>query len=595
MTSGREITPPTGSTAIPIPTTMFTATTPENTPIAYRASTSANPNPVISLAFVEANYEALESLLRDWHRQMHNNDLRTKLEYFGKDYDEERGMEPRPEPTRAATPPLRVASPRINRRGERTVAHLGRGENGQPLQSSLTSAYGGQALPNNIGGYLPSNAIKLPHVNFPRKTPYGGNSCPSPTGGTRTTDLHKLTRSLVEHLSTDLPSTYKGLMEKTYTWVEAREDHGHETNQCRELKHQIEEAVKSGQLTHLVKGVKEKKEKTTGTLSEERKNEGKKLTLDQVSVLMISGKKRNLKKRHANHDGMGEITFPPLLNVGSSDPVIIKMYISGRQVNRAYLDGGSSCEVIYEHCFLKLKPSIRSLRVDSNTPLIGFSGEQSWPLGEIPLEVTIGEVPIVVTKTLTFVIIKSNSPHNLLLGRTVMQQMGIVDSTVHGAIKFHTPKEPVKQKKRSLAPERNEVIHSQVEELTKAVILRGVKYQTWVSSPMVVKKDNGKWKLHMLNHIPIAEKDEEKALFFTREGLFCYKRLPFGLKNAGDTYQKLIDKVFGHQMGRNMEVNADDMVIKRDSEKEMMADITETLKRLRAIKQKPNPKNAPTE
>ncbi|GJU77597.1 hypothetical protein Tco_1274667 [Tanacetum coccineum] len=184
---------------------MFAAITPENTPMAYRASTSANPNPVISPAFVEANYEALESLLRDRRRQMRNNDLRTELEYFSKDYDEEREMEPRPEPTRAATPPFRIASPRIRGRGERTVgfegaqsrgesmvernteggrpskeaprgnggqsvnlppllaAHLGRGENGQPLQSSLTSAYEGQALPNNIGGNLPSNGTFLSH------------------------------------------------------------------------------------------------------------------------------------------------------------------------------------------------------------------------------------------------------------------------------------------------------------------------------------------------------------------------------------------------------------------------------------------------
>ncbi|GKE52241.1 hypothetical protein Tco_1487397 [Tanacetum coccineum] len=85
---------------------MFAATTPENTPMAYRASTSANPNPVISPAFIKANYEALESLLRDRRRQMRNDDLRTELEYFSEDYDEEREMEPRPEPTRAATPPL---------------------------------------------------------------------------------------------------------------------------------------------------------------------------------------------------------------------------------------------------------------------------------------------------------------------------------------------------------------------------------------------------------------------------------------------------------------------------------------------------------
>nr|GEZ45041.1 hypothetical protein [Tanacetum cinerariifolium] len=151
----KEITPPLGFSTIPITTTMFAATTPENTPMDYRASTSTNPNPVISLAFVKANYEALESLLRDRRRQMRNNDLRTELEYFNKDYNEEREMDPRPEPTRAATPPFRVASPRI--------PHLGRGENGQPLQSSLTFAYKGQVLQNNIRGNLLSSITFLSH------------------------------------------------------------------------------------------------------------------------------------------------------------------------------------------------------------------------------------------------------------------------------------------------------------------------------------------------------------------------------------------------------------------------------------------------
>ncbi|GKC02618.1 hypothetical protein Tco_0994228 [Tanacetum coccineum] len=55
--------------------------------------------------------------------------------------------------------------------------------------------------------------------------------------------------------------------------------------------------------------------------------------------------------------------------------------------------------------------------------------------------------------------------------------------------------EPVKQKKRSLAPKRNEAIHTQVQELTMANILREVKYQTWVSNPVIVKKADGRWKL----------------------------------------------------------------------------------------------------
>ncbi|GJT69633.1 hypothetical protein Tco_1028919 [Tanacetum coccineum] len=205
MTSEREITPPPGFSAMPTTTTMFAATTPENTPLAYRASTSTNPNPVISPAFVEANYETLESLLRDRRRQTRNNDLRTELEYFSEDYDEEREMEPRQEPVGAATPPLRAASPRVRRRRERVVgfeetqnreesrvernseggrpseeasrgngsqnvnlppllaAHIGRSENRQPLQSSLTFVYRGQALSNNVGGNLPPNGTFLSH------------------------------------------------------------------------------------------------------------------------------------------------------------------------------------------------------------------------------------------------------------------------------------------------------------------------------------------------------------------------------------------------------------------------------------------------
>ncbi|GKF30191.1 hypothetical protein Tco_0096533, partial [Tanacetum coccineum] len=105
----------------PATTTMFAATTPENTPFSYRASTSNNPNPTISPAFVEANYEILESLLRERRRHTRNEDLRTELEYFSEDYDEEREMEPRPEPRREATLTLRLRSPGIRKQQERVM------------------------------------------------------------------------------------------------------------------------------------------------------------------------------------------------------------------------------------------------------------------------------------------------------------------------------------------------------------------------------------------------------------------------------------------------------------------------------------------
>ncbi|GJT59879.1 hypothetical protein Tco_1003412 [Tanacetum coccineum] len=328
---------------------MFATTTPENTPMAYHASTLANPNPVISLTFVEANYEALESLLSE-------------------DYDEEREMEPRPEPTRAATLPLRVTSPRGGTPLEETprgnggqsvnlppllAAHLGRSENGQPLQSSLTSAYGGN---------LPMRGIPV-HLPQDRRTPqtFTNSNMPSQNGFTSYTDAkmvnadslpyvhiysQRLCQNMVEqsessildyedlkakfrshfsqqkkfkktHLAvhnikqregestqasitryTDgqknkdrfspyrgpnhalLPSLSKSPKEILATKKAVRsfepppkmfgskrspdmskychfhEDYEYDTNDCRHLKTQIQEAINLGQLSHLVKGIK---------------------------------------------------------------------------------------------------------------------------------------------------------------------------------------------------------------------------------------------------------------------------------------------------------------------------------------------------
>ncbi|GJZ96019.1 hypothetical protein Tco_0668353 [Tanacetum coccineum] len=111
----------TGQLRPPVTTTVFTATTPENTPFAYCASTSANPNPMISLAFIQGIYEVLKSLLRERRRQIRNEDLRNELEYFSENYNKEREMEPRPGLTRKITPPLRSRSLEVRRQRERVV------------------------------------------------------------------------------------------------------------------------------------------------------------------------------------------------------------------------------------------------------------------------------------------------------------------------------------------------------------------------------------------------------------------------------------------------------------------------------------------
>ncbi|GJT04802.1 reverse transcriptase domain-containing protein [Tanacetum coccineum] len=71
----------------------------------------------------------------------------------------------------------------------------------------------------------------------------------------------------------------------------------------------------------------------------------------------------------------------------------------------------------------------------------------------------------------------------------------------------------------------------------------------------------------------MAKEDEEKIAFITSQGIFCYSKMSFGLKNARSTYQRLVDKAFQKQIGRNMEVYVDDLVIKSRTEEEIIRDI----------------------
>lgn len=64
------------------------------------------------------------------------------------------------------------------------------------------------------------------------------------------------------------------------------------------------------------------------------------------------------------------------------------------------------------------------------------------------------------------------------------------------------------------------------------------------------------------HQILMDKSDEEKTFFVTEDGTYCYKAMPFGLKNAKATYQRLMNKIFKDQMGGNVKVYIDDMVVK---------------------------------
>ena len=181
--------------------------------------------------------------------------------------------------------------------------------------------------------------------------------------------------------------------------------------------------------------------------------------------------------------------------------------------------------------------------------------------------------------------------------------MGGIDPTIITHRLNASPSfKPIKQKRRSFESERQKAINEKVGKLLKAGAIREVEYLEWLANVVLVKKPYGKWRLcidfadinkacpkdsfplpridlivdatagHELlsfmnafsgyNQISMDPEDQEKTSFVTAQGTYYYRVMPFGLKNAGATYQRLVNRMFQQQIGTTMEVYIDDMLVK---------------------------------
>ena len=84
--------------------------------------------------------------------------------------------------------------------------------------------------------------------------------------------------------------------------------------------------------------------------------------------------------------------------------------------------------------------------------------------------------------------------------------------------------------------------------------------------------------------IPLALEDHEKTAFVTPIRNYHYKVMPFGLKNVGSTYQRMILRMFETQLGKSIEIYVDDMVVKSKVVSEHLGDLGNTFNVLRKHK-----------
>uniref|UniRef100_A0A803PU77 Reverse transcriptase domain-containing protein n=1 Tax=Cannabis sativa TaxID=3483 RepID=A0A803PU77_CANSA len=180
-----------------------------------------------------------------------------------------------------------------------------------------------------------------------------------------------------------------------------------------------------------------------------------------------------------------------------------------------------------------------------------------------------------------------------------------------------------------MGADRNKAVNDEVTKMLENDTIEEVQYPTWLANLVVVPKKIGKWRVcidftelnkacpkdsfplphidmiidatagHELmsfmdafsgyNQIMMHPPDRDKTSFITERGTYCYEVMPFGLKNAGATYQRMVNKMFAQQLGLTMEAYIDDMLVKSKDGADHVDHLRECFQILLAHSMKLNP------
>ncbi|XP_015938645.1 uncharacterized protein LOC107464228 [Arachis duranensis] len=241
-----------------------------------------------------------------------------------------------------------------------------------------------------------------------------------------------------------------------------------------------------------------------------------------------------------------------------------------------------------------------------------------------------------------FTFVNKNLPHELkepliemirankdLFAWTPADMPGIDPQIISHHLAVKPDARPVAQRRRKMSAERAEEVAKQTAGLLEAGFIREVDYSTWLSNVVLVKKHNGRWRMCVdysdlnkacpkdcfplpnidalvdaaagyrylsfmdaysgYNQIPMHRPDEDKTAFITPGGTFCYKVMPFGLKNAGATYQRLMNRIFHNLIGKTVEVYVDDILAKTTRPDDLLNDLASVFASLRQHGMRLNP------
>jgi hypothetical protein len=188
---------------------------------------------------------------------------------------------------------------------------------------------------------------------------------------------------------------------------------------------------------------------------------------------------------------------------------------------------------------------------------------------------------------------------------------------------------PVKQHLCHFDEEKRRAIGEEVHKLMATGFIKEVFHPEWLANPMLVKKKCGKWRMCIdytglskacpkvpyplpridqivdsiarcetlsfldaysgYHQIKMKESDQLATSFITPFGMYCYTTMPFGLRNAGATYQRCMNHVFREHIGRTVKAYVNDIVVKTRKASDLLSDLEVTFRCLRVKGVKLNP------
>ncbi|GJW63469.1 reverse transcriptase domain-containing protein [Tanacetum coccineum] len=387
---------------------------------------------------------------------------------------------------------------------------------------------------------------------------------------------------------------------------------GHNTYECMHLKKQIKEMLKAGKLSHLIKELKQNNGKEQPKAAKKGETSGKDKAL---AILMLTpfGNRELIDANHHPLVGFNDEIIWPIGQIQLLVKIGDEEHSTSAWMNFVVVRSPSPSNEIIR------RPGVRKLQAVPSTAhgmlkllveggVITLKSSRMVPLECATVSEPEGNLP--ATKQTVEERVKRNLD---IFAWKHADMTGVLIRIVEHRLNVREGCSPVRHKKRWQAADRNQAIQEEVGKLMEAGIMKEVHYHDWLSNPEMVKKHDDSWRMcvdfkdlnkacpkdgyplpeidwkmeslcgfpfkcfldtyKVYHQIQMTKEDEEKTAFITSQRIFCYTKMPFGLRNAGATYQRLVDKAFHKQIGRNLKVYVDDLVIKSRTKDEIKKDV----------------------